>query len=99
MSLEILEREKRLFEVDGIQLTPDERSTRAEVMWQLYNDPEETRSLQAVGNLCGGLSKERVRQVLIAHGYDVRPALGSKKWREARKKLEQELEMNLESAS
>ena len=78
---------------DARRLTEDERSRRAEYMYQLY---ESGLSLAEVGRRCGGVSKQRVFQVLNDFGYTTRPAPGTSLWRatkrqeEERKRAEEE---------
>lgn len=81
-NLPLDEVERLLLPDDARLLSPDERSLRAKLFNDLY---VKGLSLQTVGDLAGGLSKERVRQIMVDYGYITRPLPGSKRWRDARK--------------
>jgi len=67
-------------------LTDEERAMRAKLVNDLYS---EGLSLRDVAEVCGGLSRERIRQIMRDYGYDTRPLPGSKRWRDARKVAQQ----------
>lgn len=66
---------------DARMLDEQQRAMRAKLLADIYATG---LSLQTVGDIAGGLSKERVRQILLTNGYITRPVPGSKRWREAR---------------
>ncbi len=76
----------RLFPDDARRSTPAERRQRADAMYAIYSDPVNPKSLREVGEMCGGVSKERVRQIFDANGFETRPALGTKAWHAQQKK-------------
>lgn len=59
-----------------------ERIVRAKLFHDMYSSG---LSLKQVGDIAGGLSKERVRQILTDGGYVTRPLPGSKRWRDLRR--------------
>ena len=65
--------------------SPEEKSERAGILADLY---DQGYSLRRVGEIAGGLSAQRVQQILAEFGFATRPMYGAKKWREEKKAKE-----------
>lgn len=66
-----------LFEVH--HLSDAEKQARAQVMYELYSDRDNPRSLAEVGQMFEGMSRQRVQQILRDYGYPVRAIDGTVK--------------------
>lgn len=64
-------------------ISPYLKIRRAAQMWLLYD--KHGWSLEKVGRAFDHMTKERVRQILVEHGYKSRPVHGSKAYRDARR--------------
>jgi hypothetical protein len=65
-------------------LSDDELALRAKMFADMYSTG---LSLKDIALISGGLSRERVRQVMTTYGYRTRPVPGSKRWRDEKKLL------------
>lgn len=77
-------RAEELFGGDrSFRLDPDRTEARVRVLAHLYGMGF---SLAEVSEICG-ISSERIRQILLKHGYQLRPVPGSNRWRRDRLSL------------
>lgn len=68
---------------DRNALSEEQRIERAEILNELYTD--KGLSLAKVSDIVG-LSRQRIKEIMVKHGYKMRPALGTKTWRENKTK-------------